>query len=78
METGGCVCWTALTRLLHYVRNDRAVGWRLLRYVRNDRIVRERKKRNGYHIKSGMTKDEIKKGSGEPLGKQFNLLWLGG
>ena len=27
---------------------------------------------------AGMTKGEIKKGSGEPLWKQFNLLWLGG
>ena len=51
---------------------------RLLRYARNDRTVGERKKMNGYRIKSGMTKGEIKKGSGEPLWKQFNLLWLGG
>ena len=55
--------WSVLTRLLHFVHNDRIVG--------------ERKKRNGYRIKSGMTKGEIKKGSGEPLWKQFNLLWLG-
>jgi len=38
----------------------------------------ENGKMNGYRIKSGMTKGEIKKGSGEPLWKQFNLLWLGG
>ena len=37
----------------------------------------ENGKMNGYRIKSGMTKDEINKGSGEPLWKQFNLLWLG-
>ena len=38
----------------------------------------ENGKMNGYRIKSGMTKGEINKGSGEPLWKQFKLLWLGG
>ena len=62
-------------------QRDDAISYhsrRLLRYARNDRTVGERKKRNGYRIKSGMTKGEIKKGSGEPFWKQFNLLWLGG
>ena len=38
----------------------------------------ENGKMNGYRIKSGMTKGEINKGSGEPLWKQLKLLWLGG
>jgi len=38
----------------------------------------ENGKMNGYRIKSGMTKGEINKGSGELLWKQFKLLWLDG
>ena len=64
-------------RLLRYARNNMTVGGDCFAMLAMTRPL-ENGKMNGYRIKSGMTKGKIKKGSGEPLWKQFNLLWLGG